>query len=243
MSIALLERAASALGPLLDEVVFVGGATITLWITDPGAPAPRPTKDVDVVVEVTTRADLELFDQRLRERGFREDIDSGVTCRWRHDRPCAAAPEDAAAGEDDLILDAMPARAALLGFENRWQAAALPYAAQTTLPSGHVIRAVPPPYLLATKLEAFHGRGQGDYLASRDLDDVVSLIDGREELTAEVAAARDDLRNYLAREIGDLVTDAQFIDAVLGFLRPDMASQARAVEVVLPALRDIASND
>ncbi|HVE68315.1 MAG TPA: hypothetical protein VNB64_07020 [Solirubrobacteraceae bacterium] len=42
MSIDLLELAADALGPLLDEVVFVGGATVTLWITDPGAPPVRP---------------------------------------------------------------------------------------------------------------------------------------------------------------------------------------------------------
>jgi len=48
MSIDLLERGAAALGELVDEVVFVGGATIALWITDPAAPPPRPTKDVDV---------------------------------------------------------------------------------------------------------------------------------------------------------------------------------------------------
>jgi len=48
MSIELLERAADALEPLLSDVVFLGGASIVLWITDPAAPAPRPTKDVDV---------------------------------------------------------------------------------------------------------------------------------------------------------------------------------------------------
>ena len=53
MSVELLELAAAALGELLDEVVFVGGATVGLWITDPAAPAPRPTKDVDVIVEVS----------------------------------------------------------------------------------------------------------------------------------------------------------------------------------------------
>lgn len=58
MSIELLERGATALGDLRHEVVFVGGATITLWITNPGAPPPRPTKDVDVIVEVTTRLGL-----------------------------------------------------------------------------------------------------------------------------------------------------------------------------------------
>lgn len=40
---------ADALGELLDEVIFVGAATVTLWITDPGAPPIRPTKDVDVL--------------------------------------------------------------------------------------------------------------------------------------------------------------------------------------------------
>lgn len=43
----MLERAARELEPFLDEMAFVGGATIALWITDPGAPEPRATKDVD----------------------------------------------------------------------------------------------------------------------------------------------------------------------------------------------------
>lgn len=38
MSALQLEIAAELLGPLLDEVVFVGGATIHLWLTEPGAP-------------------------------------------------------------------------------------------------------------------------------------------------------------------------------------------------------------
>lgn len=39
MSVELLELGASALGELAGEVVFVGGATVVLWITDP--PLPR----------------------------------------------------------------------------------------------------------------------------------------------------------------------------------------------------------
>lgn len=77
MTIDLLERGAAALGDLVDQVAFVGGATIVLWITDPGAPPPRPTTDVDVVIEVTTPNAFEDFQARLRARGFQEDIDSG----------------------------------------------------------------------------------------------------------------------------------------------------------------------
>lgn len=148
MSFELLERGVAALGPLTDDVVFVGGATIVLWITDPTAPTPRATLDVDVIVEVTSRSELRAFDAALRERGFREDVYGGVIGRWQH-------------GEN-LVLDAIPADASLLGFENRWQRAALPHAVRVELPSGVALRAVSPPCLLATKLEAFAGRGRGD---------------------------------------------------------------------------------
>jgi hypothetical protein len=65
VSFDLLERAARALEPVLSDVVFLGGASIVLWITDPAAPAPRPTKDVDVVVEMTSRTSFQDFEERL----------------------------------------------------------------------------------------------------------------------------------------------------------------------------------
>ncbi len=228
MSLELLELAAARLADLLPEVVFVGGATVTLWITDPGAPPVRPTKDVDVIVEVDTRGAFHDFEARLRERGFAEDQEDGVICRWRHAR-------------SGLVLDAMPADGILLGFENRWQGAAIPHAVARTLPSGTVIRAVSPPYLLATKLEAFKGRGGGDFLGSRDFGDVVAIVDGREELPHEVATAADDVRRYLADEVDALLAAPRFLDGLFGALRPDRASQDRADVIVLPALRAIAS--
>jgi hypothetical protein len=42
--------------------VFVGGATLGLWITDPAAPEPRPTKDVDLIVEVASRGGFHEFE-------------------------------------------------------------------------------------------------------------------------------------------------------------------------------------
>jgi hypothetical protein len=182
MSVELLELAAAALDDLLDEVVFVGGATAGLWITDPAAPAPRPTKDVDVIVEVTSRGRFYEFEDRLREHGFREDAESGVSCRWRH---------------DELILDAMPTDASILGFSNRWQAKAVPHAVDRVLPSGAQIAAVSAPFLVATKLEAFAGRGRDDYMGSRDFADIVSLLDGRAELVGEVQAGPAELREHL----------------------------------------------
>ncbi len=224
MSIELLELGASALGPLTDEVVFVGGATVTLWITDPAAPPPRPTKDVDVIVEVASRTGYHAFEERLRDAGFRDD--GHIICRWHH-------------RESGLLLDAMPTDAALLGFENTWQREAFPHSVEVELPSGALIRAVPPAFLLATKLEAYLGRGDGDLLGSRDFADIVALVDGREELVAEIQGPPNELRSYVAKTLGQLLADERIGDGVRAQLPPDLASQARADDVVISRLREI----
>jgi hypothetical protein len=43
----------------------------------------------------------------------------------------------------------------------------------------HLITAV---NFVATKLEAFHGRGANDVTLSHDLEDIVAVIDGRSEI-------------------------------------------------------------
>lgn len=227
MNIELLELAESALGELVDQVVFVGGATVGLWITDPAAPPVRPTDDVDVVVEVTTRTAFYDFEAKLRKVGFREDQESGVICRWRH-------------RESGLILDAMPSRADILGFENEWQAATIPHAVPCELPSGATIKAAPPIYMLAMKLEAFKGRGKGDFLASRDFGDIVTLLDGRSELLEEIAGADADVRAYIAEEMRWLLADPRLMEGLAGAIRGDAASQERVDLVVLPAVNALA---
>lgn len=227
MSVALLELAADALGDLIPEVVFLGGATIELWITDPGAPPPRPTKDVDVVVEAATTSDFHKFERKLREHGFAEDQEDGVICRWKH-------------GNSGLVLDAMPARGTILGFENRWQGASIPHAQTRELPSGWRIRAASPAYLVATKLEAFASRGDGDLYGSRDFGDVITLIDGREELVGEVQAAEPQLRAYIAESVAQLLALPRVDDGLAGAVRPDRASQERVDAVIRPRLARLA---
>jgi hypothetical protein len=226
MNIELLEVAVSALGELVDEVVFVGGATVGLWITDPAAPPVRSTDDVDVVVEVATRTQFHEFELKLRTAGFSEDQASGVICRWRH-------------RERGLILDAMPSRADILGFENEWQAAALPHAVTCVLPSGAAVRAAPPVYMLAMKLEAFKDRGKRDYLVSRDFSDIVTLLDGRAELLDEVAGADEPVRSYIRDAIAPLLADPRVMDGLAGTMRGDAASQERVDLVILPRLRNL----
>jgi hypothetical protein len=131
----------------------------------------------------------------------------------------------------------MPSEPGILSFDNRWQGAAIPHAIARELPSGATIRAVSPPYLLATKLEAFRGRGNRDFLGSRDVGDLIAIVDGCDELVEEVVQAPAGVRTYIAAELADLLEDPRLADGLFGALRPDPASQARAEAIVLPRLR------
>ncbi|MEM1081958.1 MAG: hypothetical protein AAGH65_10295, partial [Pseudomonadota bacterium] len=98
--------------------------------------------------------------------------------------------------------------------------------------SGKVIRCITAPYFLATKLAAFEGRGDGDYVLSHDLEDVIAVIDGRQEIEEDVRASDPVLRKELADQFQALLGDPDFLAAVPGHLPGDAASQAR-VELVM----------
>jgi hypothetical protein len=217
-NIELLTKLAKKLGPLLREVVFVGGCTTGLLITDEAAAEVRPTFDVDVIAEITTYAGYAAFSERLRALGFREDSSKDAPfCRWLIDA---------------IKLDVMPLEEKILGFTNRWYRAAMDAAQETVLEPGLRIRVVTAPYFVATKLEAFCGRGRGDYAGSHDLEDLLTVIDGRAAIVQEIANAAS-VRSYIAEQFRALLKTPAFVDALPGHLLPDPGSQAR-----LPVVRE-----
>ena len=96
-----------------------------------------------------------------------------------------------------------------------------------TLPSGVSIKLITAPAFIAAKLEAFKGRGADDYMASHDLEDVITIIDGRVLLLDEARATPTELRQYLAAEMRLLTGTPDFMDALPGHLPGDAASQAK----------------
>ncbi|MGB5745080.1 MAG: hypothetical protein WBM65_21935 [Sedimenticolaceae bacterium] len=227
-NIALLERAVEQLGPLVDEMVFVGGCATGLLLTDTAAPPIRATQDVDALTEVATRGEYYRLSARLRARGFSEDQSPDAPlCRW------------VAAG---VILDVMPTNPDILGFGNEWYEQALRHPDAFVLPSGAHIRVVTSPHFLATKLAAFEGRGNNDYVISRDIEDVVAVLDGRPEIVKEVAATDIKLQRHLKNACEGLLSNANFVAAVSGHLPSDAASQSR-LPLVLERLKAIAVFD
>jgi len=213
------------LGSIADEMVFVGGCATGLLLTDPAAPSIRVTEDVDAIVEATTLRKYYHLADGLRERGFIEDMTPGAPiCRWR---------------AKGVVLDVMPTNPEILGFGNRWFGPAAAAPVHIELYSGRLIRMVTAPYFLATKFEAFDGRGNRDYLISHDIEDIIALIDGRAEIIEEIMHSRDDLKSYLAHRFADLLEQQRFIDALPGHLPPDTASQKR-LPMIMNRIRQIA---
>lgn len=224
-NLAILDLAVDRLGELADEMVFVGGCATGLLITDPAAPPIRMTQDVDAIVQVSSRADYYRLSERLRSRGFAEDTRDGAPlCRWVH---------------EGVILDVMPTRGDILGFGNRWYEQAVKHAHQVEIAPGRSIRLVSAPYFLMTKLEAFAGRGRGDYLASHDMEDVIAVLDGRLGIAEETRLADPELRSELSKRFNALLSDDGFVDAVPGHLPYASTGAARAA-LVLEVMKTMA---
>jgi hypothetical protein len=131
----------------------------------------------------------------------------------------------------------MPLEKSVLGFSNRWYRGALETARPATLPSGAIIRLITAPFFLGTKMEAFRGRGAGDFFASHDLEDFIAVVEGRETLLGEIQSAPVDLISYLAEAATELLAAPRFRDALPGYLPGDAISQRRVPVVVDRLLR------
>ena len=84
---------------------------------------------------------------------------------------------------------------------------------------------------MATKFVAFADRGNSDFLASHDLEDIINLIDGRPELIDEVAQSPGDLRAYLAMQCRTLLDTPAFHDGLQGFILPGSPQGGQVVNV------------
>ncbi|MCB1658528.1 MAG: hypothetical protein KDI39_09895 [Pseudomonadales bacterium] len=195
--IEMIDVVAQSLGDdLLEKVVFVGGCTTALLVDDVVTLQHiRSTEDVDMIVEVLSKSEYQDLCQKLRQRGFKESVEDDVICRWRL---------------SSMIVDVMPTNQEILGFSNIWYPEAVEFAKSYQLPSNRIIRVVSPTYFLATKIEAFAGRGNNDFLASQDIEDILSLIDGCSLLIADLYAANKKVKSAIAAAIQTFLSESDF---------------------------------
>jgi predicted nucleotidyltransferase len=196
----MLVQVATALDELLPKVVFIGGCTTGLFLTDDFTKEQvRYTDDVDLIVNVGSYFDWTQLSERLGQLGFRDSMEQEVICTKM------LGP---------LKVDFMPDNADILGFSNRWYHDAMATARDFTLAEAITIKLVEPVYFVATKLEAYLGRGNGDALSSHDIEDLINIFDGRAEIVAEINAVDGELRDFIRIQLQALLDDANFEYAV-----------------------------
>lgn len=203
----MLALAARGLGALKDDAVFVGGATIELYLAGQAGLKIRPTDDVDCVVEVVSRVEYHKIEEQLRELGFSHPLDGKAPiCRWQY---------------KGIQVDVMPIEGKILGFSNRWYPDGFEKSIIAKLPDGQEIRIFALPYLIASKIEAFRNRGKGDYLGSTDLEDIVALLDGVPDFLDQIQRAPEDVRACLRENFRELIQDERFVDSLEGHFPSD----------------------
>lgn len=214
-NLSLLVGMAQALGPVCDRVVFVGGCATGLLLSNANLMDVRATEDVDAIVEAVTLAGYHRLADELMQRGFKQTMaDNTPPFRWYWQR---------------MQLDLVPLDEKVLGFANRWYRTGFEAAVQTEVAAGLVLRHLSAPYFLATKFEAFNDRGRNDVYTSHDMEDILTVVEGRPELVQELSAAATDVRRHVVDCVAKLLVNPDFNNALAGLLsQPDREPLVRA---------------
>ena len=205
--VSMIKEVASAIGnDMLSEVAFVGGCTTGLLMTDPIVKETvRYTQDVDLILNVIGYPAWARLQENLREIGFTDSMtDDAPICRMNL---------------GDLQVDFMPIDPDILGFSNKWYKEALETSEQYKLDDEITIRLLTPPFFIATKFEAYIGRGNNDPIGSNDVEDILNLFDGREELVTEIKLSPKKIRSYIAKELTSLQKNEYFQYTVASITR------------------------
>ena len=197
------------LAGLDQDIVFVGGATVSLYVDSPTAVDVRPTDDVDVVVELATYGSYSDLDTRLQQLGFKNDIMSSVICRYQ---------------VQGITVDVMPTDPSVLGFSNRWYADGFRNAMLYDLDGAATIRLFTRPYFVASKWEACKGRGGDDLRWGTDFEDIVFVLDQVADAEGQLEQAPKDLRAYFRHEFREMLNQPDIDECIYVHLEPRVAT-------------------
>jgi predicted nucleotidyltransferase len=222
----MLVKVATALGDdLIKAMVFVGGCTTGLLVTDEFTKEQiRYTDDVDLIVDIIGYAAWTDLQEQLKVKGFSIDMGEEVMCRMIL---------------DNLKVDFMPVDDKALGFTNIWYKDAVATAQDYVLNDALTIKLITPEYFVATKLEAYLGRGNGDALSSHDIEDLLNIFDGRASIVDDILSASEDLQNYVSEQLSSLMADGNFEYAVQGTARNDPGRE----QLIFDRLEGCIAND
>ena len=198
----VIKKIALALGEVNKQVIYVGGATVGLYINDPAADDVRPTKDVDISLSIATISELEKMREGLNKKGFIQTAEDGVICRFRY---------------EDVKVDVMNTKAIGWAPANPWFASGFENRLQIEI-EGQTIFIIPLPYFIATKFAAYNSRGKNEPRTSHDFEDIVYVLDNCTDLVEQINTANEEVKLFLKSEFESILNDKVKQEAVAGNL-------------------------
>lgn len=215
------KKVALALRHLNEQVVYVGGAVVSLYIDDPAAEDIRPTKDIDLTFQIATYAQLEKLREALNQLGFDQNAEDTVICRFRY---------------EDLQVDVMATETIGWAPSSPWFKAGFEKALPITLDEV-TIKVLPLPYFLATKIEAFFDRRIKDIYASHDLEDIVYLFNYTTNIDTQILASDMKVKTYLSQKLEEIRNNKTIVAAIPGSLYYEQADER--MEIILERIQNV----
>ncbi len=198
-NIVRIKAVQNSLGDLRDKVVFVGGATVSLY-AQREAREIRETEDVDILLEIATNWDYAAIEEQLRSFGYQNDPDSRFVGRYLL---------------SGLMVDLMATDERILGFSNAWYKEGFQTAIDHQIDDLITIKIFDCPHFIASKIEAFKNRGKGDGRLSSDFEDIVFILENRPSVWEEMEQANSPLKEYLKQEF-QTFADNPYIEEWIG---------------------------
>jgi predicted nucleotidyltransferase len=197
INLQVVEKIATRLGELNNDVIYVGGAVVSLYVTDEGADLPRPTTDIDISVQISTYAQMDILREKLAAKRIYPASSETVMYRYTY---------------QEVLIDFIPYEETSLGPTNSWLKPGFKKAYPVTI--GDVeIKILPVSLFLATKWEAFKNRGT-DPRTSTDFEDIIYIVDNNLGLIQDVTGAEKDVQMFL-KEMSTEILSHQNRDEII----------------------------
>lgn len=221
-----LQMIAEGMQDLNERLVYVGGALAGSYASDPAALEPRPTTDVDCVVNSANYAEHAAFEEQLRKQHFQNDTESEppVICRWVYN------------GE---LVDVMSYEEKSLSFGNRWYRPGFEHREQYQLPSGKKIYRLPAPYYIATKIDALLSRGGNDWRGAKDFEDIIYVLNYCTDFMTRFRATETDVQQYLSEQFAQMLQRPNLNEEIECAISAD---EVERTDMLIKIMSDIAQS-
>jgi predicted nucleotidyltransferase len=208
INIAVVAEVAEALKDVKDQMVFVGGAVVSLYTDDPAADEIRPTQDIDMALIIVNLSHWEKVQEQLAALGFHPDPFGHAICSYKY----KDIPVDIISTGEGPIGSTN--RWFKIGFDNLWMAKA----------KEQELKILSAPCFLATKFEAFNDRGS-DYRSSHDMEDIIYVLDNRMGIVEEIEKDDPRIANFIKEQLQKIISKGMMQEVLIAHIHPLMLAE------------------